>query len=139
RSSLTVTSTAVASILMAEMGIPGLDESWAILDQQRRQAVAFMRARAMRLRKTDRLQPKLSDVLTVFNVDVGRFGSLKAIKEEPKVGDSQHGRHSCLKNIRCRSAAYQFPCPHSNSRVRPSAAAMLPTAIAQITAALSAV
>src|SRR5882762_6731397 len=96
RSSVTVTSMAVASTLMAEMRIPGLYESFAILDQERPQTVDFWRPKAMGLGKTDRLQPKLRDVVAVFDVDVRRFGSLEAIeaiKEEPEAGDPQYSRH----------------------------------------------
>src|SRR5262249_7288153 len=97
RSSVTVTSTAVASTLMAEMRIPGLYESFAILDQERPQTVDFRRPEAMGLRKTDRLQPKLRDVVAVFDIYVRRLGSVEAIKEEPKARYSQYSRHGCLK------------------------------------------
>src|SRR2546428_8669853 len=97
RSSVTVTSTAVASTLMAEMGIPGLFESYAILDQERPQTIDFGRPKAMGLGKTDRLEPKLRDVVTMFNIDVRRFGSLEAIKEEPEAGYSQHSCHGFLR------------------------------------------
>src|SRR5947209_3120686 len=88
RSFVTVTSTAVASTLMAEMGIPGLFESHAILNQERPQTVDFRRPKAMGLRKTDRLQPELRDVVTVFDIYMRRFGPLEAIKEEPEAGYS---------------------------------------------------
>jgi hypothetical protein len=93
RSSVTVTSMAVASTLMAEMGIPGLCESFAILDQERPQTVDFRRPKAMGLRQTDRLQPKLRDVVAVFDVDVRRFGALEAIKEESEARYPQYSRH----------------------------------------------
>src|SRR5258708_19936771 len=93
RSSVAGTSTAVASTLMAEMRIPGLYESFAILDQERPQTVDFRRPKAMGLGKTDRLQPKLRDVVAVFDVDVRRFGALEAIKEESEARYPQYGRH----------------------------------------------
>jgi hypothetical protein len=124
---------------MTEMGIPRLGESWAILDQERSQTVDFVRAKAMRLRKTDRLKPKLSDVLAVFNIDVRRFGSLKAIKEEPEVGDSQHGRHAVASkhtlSVRCVSTS--VPPLKSSWKARRSPDA--PHHRSEITAALSAV
>jgi hypothetical protein len=78
---------------MAEMGIPGLYESFAILDQERPQTVDFWRPKAMGLRKTDRLQPKLRDVVAVFDIDVRRFGSVEAIKEESEARYPQYSRH----------------------------------------------
>jgi hypothetical protein len=78
---------------MAEMGIPGLGESLAILDQERSQTIDLMRTKTMRLRKTNRLQPELRDAVTVFNIDVRRLGSLQAIKEEPEAGYPQYSRH----------------------------------------------
>jgi hypothetical protein len=81
---------------MTEMGIPGLGESLAILDQERPQTVDFMRTKAVRLRKADRLQPKLRDVVAVFNIDVRRFGSFEAIEEESEARDSQYSCHGCL-------------------------------------------
>jgi len=83
---------------MADMGIPGLCESFAILDQERPQTVDFRRPKAMGLRKTDRLQPKLRDVVAVFNIYVRRFGSLEAIKEEPEARYSQYSRHGLPQN-----------------------------------------
>jgi hypothetical protein len=67
------------------MGIPGLYESGAILNQERTQAVDFRRPKAMGLRQTDRLQPKLRDVVTVFDIYVRGFVSGEAVKEEPEV------------------------------------------------------
>src|SRR6266849_3875296 len=114
RSSVTVTSIAVASTLMAEMGIPGLFESYAILNQERPQTVDFRRPKAVGLRKTNRLQPELRDVVTVFKIYVRRFGSLEAIKKEPETRYSQHSRHGLPQNIRISAAAHQrsyIKCP----------------------------
>src|SRR5262245_29001083 len=115
RSSVTVTSTAVASTLMADMGIPGLCESFAILDQERPQTVDFRRPKAVGLRQTDRLQPKLRDVVAVFDIYVRRFGSLEAIKEEPEARYSQHGRHGLPHNTILAVAPINVP----TSNVRP--------------------
>jgi hypothetical protein len=83
---------------MTEMGIPGLYKSFAIFDQERPQTVDFRRAKAVRLGKTDRLQPKLRDVVAVFNIYVRRLGSIEAIEEEPEARNSQHSRHGLPQN-----------------------------------------
>jgi hypothetical protein len=82
---------------MAEMGIPRLHKSGPMLGQKRPQAIDFIGPKAMGLRETDRLQPELRDVVTVFNIYVRRFGAPEAIKEEPEAGYSQHSRHWFLK------------------------------------------
>jgi len=93
RSSVIIASTAVASTLTTEMGIPGLDKRQAMLNQERPQTVDFMSPKALGLSKANRLQPKLRDVVAVFDIYVRRFGSIEAIKEEPEAGYSQHSRH----------------------------------------------
>jgi hypothetical protein len=104
---------------MAEMRIPGLDESFAILDQERPQTVDFRRPKAMGLRKTDRLQPKLRDVVAVFDIYVRRFGSLEAIeaiKEEPEARYSQYSRHGLPQNTILAITPVNVP----TSNVRPT-------------------
>src|ERR1700719_1535216 len=93
RSSVTVTSIAAASSLTAEMGIPGLHESWAMLGDERQQSVQFMGSKAVGFRETDRLQPKLGNTIAVFGMDVQRLRSLKAVKEEAITGNPQDRRH----------------------------------------------
>jgi hypothetical protein len=99
---------------MAEMRIPGLYESFAILDQERPQTVDFRRPKAMGLRKTDRLQPKLRDVVAVFNIYVGRFGPVEAVKEEPEAGHPQYSRHGLPQNTIFAVAPVNVPT--SNAR-----------------------
>jgi hypothetical protein len=101
---------------MAEMRIPGLYESFAILDQERPQTVDFGRPKAMGLRKTDRLQPKLRDVVAVFDIYVRRFGSVEAIKEEPEARYSQYSRHGVPQNTILAVAPINVP----TSNARPS-------------------
>jgi hypothetical protein len=100
---------------MAEMRIPGLYESLLILDQKRPQTVDFRRPEAMGLRQTDRLQPKLRDVITVFDIYVRRFGTLEAIKEEPEARYSQYSRHGLPQNTILGVAPIDVP----TSNVRP--------------------
>jgi hypothetical protein len=45
RSSVTATSIAIASRLMAEVGIPALQESCAVLEHKRSQPIQLMRAK----------------------------------------------------------------------------------------------
>jgi hypothetical protein len=94
---------------MAEMGIPGLYESFAIFDQERPQTVDFRRPKAMGLGKTDRLQPKLRDVVAVFNIYVRRLGSVEAIEEEPEARYPQYSRHGLPQNTILAVAPINVP------------------------------
>jgi hypothetical protein len=80
------------------MRIPGLYESFVIFDQERPQTVDFRRPKAMRLGKTDRLQPKLRNVVAVFDIYVRRLGSVEAIEEEPEARYSPYSRHGLPQN-----------------------------------------
>src|SRR5208282_1036138 len=73
RSSITVTSMAVASNLTAEVDIPGLQKAQSVLDDEQPQAVQFMSAETARFRKAHRVQPKFGDVIAVLDTDVRRL------------------------------------------------------------------
>src|SRR5262249_53594489 len=96
RSSITVTSTAVASTLTVEVGIPCLQKRQTMLDHKRSEPVYLMSAIAMRLREADRLEPKLGDIVTVLNVDMRRLGSFHAVEEEAESGYPQNCWHRCI-------------------------------------------
>jgi len=55
-----------------------------MFDNKRPQPIDFVSPKAMGLRLFDRFQPKLRDFVAVFDVDVYRLRSFKAIKEETK-------------------------------------------------------
>src|ERR1700683_1166838 len=69
-SSVTVTSTAVASSLTAEVDIPCLQEAYAVFDHEGQQTVKFVGSKTVGLHKVNRLQPELGNFITMLNVDV---------------------------------------------------------------------
>jgi hypothetical protein len=85
------------------MDIPSLRESRAMLDDQRSQAVQFMRSKTVGLREVDRVKPKLGNAVAVFDVYVRRLRSFQAVKEETKAGKPQDSGH---RQPRCRT--YDF-------------------------------
>src|SRR5579871_763549 len=93
RSSITATSTAVASNLTAEVGMPSLHKIHAVLDHQQTEPVQLVRAEPARFGNGNRLKPKLRDVVPVFYMDMWRLRSFHAVEEEPKSGYPQDGRH----------------------------------------------
>src|SRR3989304_890696 len=67
---VTLTSTAVASNLTAEVGIPCLQELQSMLDHQRPQTLQVMSPKAVRLRDADRVEPELCHVVTMLDMNV---------------------------------------------------------------------
>src|SRR5215470_1221787 len=93
RSSVTWTSTAVASGLMAEVGIPCLEKRCAMFDHQSAQPIYLMRSEAARFRKAHRFKPELGHAITMLNMNVRWLRSLQAIEEEAIPGCSKDGWH----------------------------------------------
>src|SRR6185436_5460852 len=75
-SSVTLTSTAVASGLTAEMGMPCLQKRRAVLDDHHTNSVQLMRPETPGLGNANRLQPELRGVVSMFDMDVRRLRSL---------------------------------------------------------------
>ena len=93
RSSVTVTSTAVASSLTGEMGIPCLQEGQAMLDYKCPHSVYLMGPEAVGSRQADRIQPKLGDLVAVFDVDMRRLRPFQAVEEEAESSNPQNCWH----------------------------------------------
>jgi hypothetical protein len=59
--------------MTAEMGLPCLYESFSMFEDEGPQTIEFMCPRAVRLRETNRVQPKLGNTFIAFNVNMHRF------------------------------------------------------------------
>jgi hypothetical protein len=55
-----------------------------MLDHEQSQTIQFMNAETTRFCKTDRLQPKLGNIIAVFDMNVRRLRSFQTVEEERK-------------------------------------------------------
>jgi hypothetical protein len=76
-----------------------------MLDDERSQPIELMGSKTMRLRETDGIQPKLGNTIAVFNMNVRRLRSFKAIEEEAKARKPQYSRHWSTSGWSIRSPA----------------------------------
>jgi hypothetical protein len=75
------------------MGIPRLQESQPMLDQDRPQPIEFLGSKAVRFREIDGTEPKHCEAVAMLDMDVRRLRSFQDVEEETKSGVSQDGRH----------------------------------------------
>jgi hypothetical protein len=64
-----------------------------MLDHKCPQAVQFMGSKAMRFSNANRIEPKLCDVVSMFNMDVRRLRPFETVEEEAKTRRTQDGWH----------------------------------------------
>src|SRR5262249_29583034 len=89
RSSVTDTSTAVASSLTAEMVIPCLEKCRAMFNHQGLKPIDLVGAESVGLREAHWLQPELGHAVAVLNMDVRRLRSFQTVEKEAISGRSQ--------------------------------------------------
>jgi hypothetical protein len=75
------------------MGIPRLQESQPVLDQERPQPIEFRSPKAVRFGEIDGTKPKHCEAVAMLDMDVRGLRSFHDVEEETKSGVSQDGRH----------------------------------------------
>jgi hypothetical protein len=78
------------------VGIPCLQEIQAVLDHEEPHTIQLMNTETVGFRKANRLQPKLGNIVAMFDVNVRRLRSLKTVKEEAKTVNSQNRGHTAI-------------------------------------------
>jgi hypothetical protein len=67
-----------------------------------------MRSKAAGLRKADRIQPELRQLVTVLDMNMRRLRTLKAVEEEAKARDSKDGWHQSISIRKIRACRLRF-------------------------------
>jgi hypothetical protein len=75
------------------MGIPRLQESQPVLNQDGPQPIEFCSAKTVRFREIDGTEPKHCEAIAMLDMDVRGLRSFQDVEEETKSGVSQDGRH----------------------------------------------
>src|SRR6266508_1028284 len=96
------TSTANASPLSTEVGIPLLQEEFSILLHELSNCRQFVTAKTTTRRQSHRIEPELRITPSVCHMNVGRLTILQAIEEKPVAADSEQRWHSISLLLRFR-------------------------------------
>jgi len=73
--------------------MPRLQKRHAMRNHERTDAVQLLRSKPARSSELHRIKPELRDAFAMLDMDMRRFRSFEAVKEEAEAGNVQYGWH----------------------------------------------